>query len=70
MIRVLLVDDQKMVRESLKISLEMEADIEIVGTANNGNAANRAGGNAPSRYRDYEYGNAWLRRSERYQTNY
>jgi|GEM_PF-337695 len=39
MIRVLLVDDQKMVRESLKISLEMETDIEIVGTANNGIAA-------------------------------
>jgi DNA-binding NarL/FixJ family response regulator len=39
MIRVLLVDDQKMVRETLKVSLEMEADIEIVGTANNGIAA-------------------------------
>ncbi len=39
MIRVLLVDDQKMVRESLKISLKPEADIEIVGTANNGIAA-------------------------------
>ncbi|MEM8672926.1 MAG: response regulator [Cyanobacteria bacterium P01_G01_bin.67] len=39
MIRVLLVDDQKMVRETLKISLEPEADIEVVGTANNGIAA-------------------------------
>ncbi|MFM2311322.1 MAG: hypothetical protein RLZZ04_598 [Cyanobacteriota bacterium] len=39
MIRVLLVDDQKMVRETLKVSLEMETDIEIVGTANNGIAA-------------------------------
>lgn len=39
MIRVLLVDDQKMVRETLKISLETETDIEIVGTANNGIAA-------------------------------
>lgn len=39
MIRVLLVDDQKMVRETLKLSLEMENDIEIVGTANNGIAA-------------------------------
>ena len=36
MIRVLLVDDQKTVREKLKASLEPEADIEIVGTANNG----------------------------------
>lgn len=36
MIRVLLVDDQKMVRETLKVSLEPETDIEIVGTANNG----------------------------------
>ncbi|MEL6927834.1 MAG: response regulator [Cyanobacteria bacterium J06600_6] len=39
MIRVLLVDDQKMVRESLKLSLETAMDIEIVGTANNGIAA-------------------------------
>ena len=39
MIRVLLVDDQKTVREKLKISLEPEVDIEIVGTANNGVAA-------------------------------
>lgn len=39
MIRVLLVDDQKMVRETLKVSLEAETDIEIVGTANNGIAA-------------------------------
>ena len=36
MIRVLLVDDQKVVRETLKISLEPEIDIEVVGTANNG----------------------------------
>lgn len=36
MIRVLLVDDQKMVRESLKISLEPEIDIEVVGTADDG----------------------------------
>ena len=39
MIRVLLVDDQKMVRETLKISLATESDIEIVGTASNGLAA-------------------------------
>ena len=39
MIRVLLVDDQKVVRESLRFSLESEIDIEIVGTANNGIAA-------------------------------
>ncbi|MEL6493721.1 MAG: response regulator [Cyanobacteria bacterium J06623_7] len=39
MIRVLLVDDQKMVRETLKVSLAMESDIEIVGTASNGIAA-------------------------------
>lgn len=36
MIRVLLVDDQKTVRESLKISLEPEVDIEVIGTANDG----------------------------------
>ncbi|MBE9043511.1 response regulator [Pleurocapsales cyanobacterium LEGE 10410] len=36
MIRVLLVDDQKSVREALKISLKPETDIEVVGTADNG----------------------------------
>ena len=39
MIRVLLVDDQKTVREKLKASLESEVDIEIVGTAKDGFAA-------------------------------
>ena len=39
MIRILLVDDQKRGRETLMLSLEMENDIEIVGTANNGIAA-------------------------------
>lgn len=36
MIRVLLVDDQRTVRESLRIALESEPDLEVVGTANNG----------------------------------
>ena len=36
MIRILLVDDQKTVRESLKISLDPELDLQIVGTAENG----------------------------------
>ena len=39
MIRVLLVDDQKMVRETLKVALAMETDIQVVGTASNGIAA-------------------------------
>lgn len=39
MINVLLVDDQKMVREALKVALEPEQDLEIVGTASNGIAA-------------------------------
>ena len=39
MINILLVDDQKMVRETLKIALKPEQDLEIVGTANNGIAA-------------------------------
>lgn len=38
-IRILLVDDQKMVREALKVALQPEEDINIVGTANNGLAA-------------------------------
>ena len=39
MIRVLLVDDQKMVRETLKVALATEKDIQVVGTASNGIAA-------------------------------
>lgn len=39
MIRIMLVDDHKMVREGLKIYLSMEDDIEIVGEAENGAAA-------------------------------
>ena len=39
MIRILLVDDQKMVREAIKLSLEPEIDLHIVGTASNGIAA-------------------------------
>ncbi|BAZ45671.1 LuxR family two component transcriptional regulator [Chondrocystis sp. NIES-4102] len=39
MIRVLIVDDQKTVREALKITLESATDLEIVGTANDGLAA-------------------------------
>lgn len=39
MINILLVDDQKMVREALKVALEPEQDLEIVGTASNGIAA-------------------------------
>ena len=39
MINILLVDDQKMVREALKVALEPEKDLKIVGTASNGIAA-------------------------------
>lgn len=39
MIRILLVDDQKMVREALKVLLEPETDFQIIGTANNGHIA-------------------------------
>lgn len=39
MIRILVVDDQKMVREAVKLSLEPEIDLEVVGTASNGIAA-------------------------------
>lgn len=39
MIRILLVDDQKMVRETLKVSLEPEIDFQVVGTANDGVSA-------------------------------
>ena len=36
MIRILLVDDQKIIREALKIFLEPETDFQIIGTADNG----------------------------------
>lgn len=39
MIRIMIVDDHKMVREGLKIYLAMEDGIEIVGEAENGAAA-------------------------------
>lgn len=38
-IRILLVDDQRLMREGLRILLEMEPDLEIVGEAENGEAA-------------------------------
>ena len=38
-IRVLIVDDQTLVREGFRKLLELEPDIEIVDTANNGEAA-------------------------------
>ncbi|MBD2461405.1 response regulator transcription factor [Oscillatoria sp. FACHB-1407] len=39
MIRVLLVDDQPILREGLKALLELEADLAIVGEADNGQTA-------------------------------
>lgn len=42
MIKVLLVDDQDILVEGLKLILGMEEDIEIIGTANNGKKAYEA----------------------------
>ena len=39
MIRVLLVDDQKTIRQGLKALSELEAEIQIVGEAENGKIA-------------------------------
>jgi DNA-binding NarL/FixJ family response regulator len=39
MIRILLADDQAIIREALKVLLEQESDFQIVGTANNGQTA-------------------------------
>ena len=36
MIKLLLVDDQDILTEGLKLILGVEDDIEVVGTANNG----------------------------------
>ena len=37
-IRILLVDDQRLMREGLRILLELESDLEIVGEAQDGGA--------------------------------
>lgn len=39
MIRVLLVDDQSIIRQGLKVLLELEPDLQIVGEADNGQTA-------------------------------
>ncbi len=39
MIRLLLVDDQSLVRQGLHAMLSLEADLEVVGTADNGEVA-------------------------------
>ncbi len=39
MIRVLLVDDQSIIRQGLRVLLELEPDLEIVGDASNGQLA-------------------------------
>jgi len=38
-IRILLVDDQKLMREGLRVLLEMETDLQVVGEAGDGEAA-------------------------------
>jgi DNA-binding NarL/FixJ family response regulator len=39
MIRILLVDDQAIIREAMRVLLEKEQDFEVVGTADNGQTA-------------------------------
>jgi DNA-binding NarL/FixJ family response regulator len=39
MIRILIVDDQSLIRQGLKAMLSMEANLEVVGTAENGEVA-------------------------------
>lgn len=39
MIRVLLVDDQHLIRQGLKALLELEADLQVIGEADNGQTA-------------------------------
>ena len=39
MIRLLLVDDQSLIREGLKAMLELEPDLQVVGSAENGETA-------------------------------
>ena len=39
MIRILLVDDQSLIRQGLRALLELEPDLEVVGEAENGHSA-------------------------------
>jgi YesN/AraC family two-component response regulator len=39
MIRLLLVDDQSLVQEGIKAVLNLEPDLEVVGTSDNGQSA-------------------------------
>ena len=39
MIRLLLVDDQKLICQGLRVMLNLESDLEVVGVANNGQVA-------------------------------
>ncbi|OUL27727.1 DNA-binding response regulator [Nostoc sp. T09] len=39
MIRVLLVEDQALIREGIKVMLNLESDLQVVGTADNGETA-------------------------------
>lgn len=39
MIRILLVDDQKLIRQGLKALLELDSDLQIVGSASDGHSA-------------------------------
>jgi DNA-binding NarL/FixJ family response regulator len=39
MIRLLLVDDQSLIRNGIKVMLSLEPDLQVVGTAENGEAA-------------------------------
>jgi hemolysin D len=38
-IRILIVDDQKMIREGLKALIKTESDLEVIGTCDNGKSA-------------------------------
>ena len=38
-IRILLVDDQRLMREGLRVLLALESDLEVIGEADNGEAA-------------------------------
>ncbi|BAY90060.1 MULTISPECIES: response regulator transcription factor [unclassified Tolypothrix] len=39
MIRLLLVEDQSLIRDGIKVMLNLESDLEVVGTADNGETA-------------------------------
>ena len=58
--RVLLVDDESLVRRTLKQIMSAYKDLEVVGEAANGEEAMSAVERLQTRHCDYGYSHAWI----------